>query len=108
METATYNAIEETAKEGLAVLKEVLKERNTDEPMLTLGRLAATSVSNFTRIYQANSAREATMVTMMGQAAETSEEFRRLVRATLPASPVAKALGKGKETKHSGAGRSGA
>jgi hypothetical protein len=88
----TYDAIEETAKEGLAVLKEVLKERNTEERTLTLARIAATSVSNFTRMYQAQSAREATLVTMMGHVADTTEEFRRLVLAALPASPVAKAL----------------
>ena len=95
METATYDAIEDVAKESLAVLKEVLKERSTDDSRLTLARIAATSVSNFTRLYQANSAREATMVTMMSQAAGDSEEFRRLVIAALPASPVARALAQG-------------
>ena len=65
MTTAIYDAIEETAKEGLAVLKEVLKERSTDDRALTLARIAATSVSNFTRMYQAQSSREATLVTMM-------------------------------------------
>lgn len=89
---STYDAIEETAQEGLAVLKEVLKERNTDERVLTLARIAVTSVSNFTRMYQAQSSREATLVTMMGHAAENNAEFRRLVMVALPASPVAKAL----------------
>jgi hypothetical protein len=101
MEATTYDALEDTAKEGLGVLREVLKERNTEEPMLVLARIAATSVSAFTRVYQANSAREATLVTMMSQAAGGTEEFRRLVQAALPASPVAKALREGNQAQPS-------
>lgn len=98
METKTYQTIEEVAQEGLAMLKEVLRERTTDEKTLILARIAATSVSNFTRLYQANSAREATLVTIMDRAADNGQEFRRLVKAALPGSPVAKALKEGKGT----------
>lgn len=99
METKTYEAMEDVAKEGLAVLKDVLHNRDTDDKSLMLARVAATGLSSFTRVYQANSSREATLVTIMDRAAEGNAEFRRLVMAALPASPVAKALKEGNGTK---------
>lgn len=92
MESKTYKAIEEAALEGAIVLREVLHDRETDDGRLALGRMGSAAVSALAKLYQANSAREATVVSIISHAAPDAEEFRRLVQAALPGSLAAKAL----------------
>ena len=89
---STIELLEEVAQVGLEVLRDTLRERATDDNQLKLARIAATSVSAYARMYQANSAREGTLVSICREASENGQEFRSLVIAALPASPVVKAL----------------
>ncbi len=96
---STIDLLEEVAQEGLAVLRDTLRDRATDDNQIKLARIAATSVSAYARMYQANSAREGTLVSICREASENGQEFRQLVIAALPASPVVKALvANGKKT----------
>jgi hypothetical protein len=105
-ETTLIESMEEVAREGLAVLRDALRARTRDDAELKLARIASTSFAAYTRMLQVQSAREATMVTMMTHSSETAEEFRRLVSASLPGTPIAAALTNG--TERSRASRSGA
>ena len=91
-EQTTQQLIEDVAREGAALVADVLKRRSIEDGDLALARLGATAISNYAKLYQANSAREATQVTIMVHSVSDGEEFRRLVMATLPGSPVALAL----------------
>jgi len=91
-ERTTQQVIEEAAREGAELVADVLKRRSVEDGDLALARIGATAISNYAKLYQANSAREATQVTIMVHSVSDGEEFRRLVMATLPGSPVALAL----------------
>lgn len=104
-EATTQEVIEEAAKEGALVVRDLLKQRSASDEELALARIGATAMSNYAKIYQANAGREATMVTIIGRAAESGEEFRRLVGASLPASPVTKALSERSGAEHGVAGQ---
>ena len=91
-ERTTQEVIEEAAREGAELVADVLKRRSVEDGDLALARIGATAISNYAKLYQANSAREATQVTIMVHSVSDGEEFRRLVMATLPGSPVALAL----------------
>ena len=91
-ERTTQQVIDEAAREGAELVADVLKRRSVEDGDLALARIGATAISNYAKLYQANSAREATQVTIMVHSVSDGEEFRRLVMATLPGSPVALAL----------------
>ena len=91
-ERTTQQVIEEAAREGAELVADVLKRRSVEDGDMALARIGATAISNYAKLYQANSAREATQVTIMVHSVSDGEEFRRLVMATLPGSPVALAL----------------
>lgn len=102
MKTATYDAIEAAALEGAKVLKDVLQSRDTSDEQLALGRMGSSAVSSLAKLYQANSAREATVVSILTHASPDAEEFKRLVVAALPGSKVADALGKARLKERAG------
>lgn len=105
MKPATYDAIEDAAFAGAVVLRDVLKDADPTEAQLALARVGSSAVSSLAKLYQANSAREATVASIISHAAPDAEEFRRLVISALPGSSVGKALTEGangkKPTKHS-------
>lgn len=92
MKTATYDAIEQAALAGALVLKEVLENRDTSDEQLALGRMGSSAISSLAKLYQANSAREATVASILTHASPDADEFRRLVIAALPGSNVGMAL----------------
>lgn len=100
-ETTTHELIEAAARAAAIVVCDVLERRSVEDNDLALARIAATAVSNYAKMYQATSAREATMATLITHSAEGTEDFRRLAMAALPGSPVAKALAKHSEAERS-------
>jgi hypothetical protein len=95
MKNETYDAYEKAGRMGAEILAEVLGSGQEDEPNLSRARIATSAMSSFAKLYQAQSAREATVVTIISRAAPTTEEFRRLVGSALPGSNVAKAIQEG-------------
>ena len=92
----TIAVLEEVAQEGLEVLRETLKSRSHDDAEIKLARIAQGSVASWSRVYQANSAREATIAGMIAHAAEDRQHYAAMIRASLPGTPIAKALADGK------------
>ena len=93
MQPETLEAYERAGRLGAEVLIDSLQSGQEDESTISRARIATSAMGAFAKLYQAQSAREATVVTIITRAAPNAEEFRRLVGSALPGSAVAKAIG---------------
>jgi len=91
-EPTTEGGIEEAARLGAEACIDVLKNGKVDDGSMSLARLGMTAISNYVKLRQSSSSREATLVALMHRSAEDETEFRRLVVSALPSNPVALAL----------------
>jgi len=92
MKEDVSDKLEAAADVALSVIKEVLEARDHGPGALRLARIATGTVSNYAHMVSARSSRERTVVSLVTHAADTTDEFRRLVTAALPGHPVSNAL----------------
>lgn len=78
--------------QAIGVLSEFLTSDDVDTKQIGRARVAASVLSNYTRLQQVHGAREATTFMMARELANDRETLEKYVRAAMPNSPMVRAL----------------
>lgn len=84
--------LERLTNQAIATLSEFLGSDDVDTKQIGRARVAASVLSNWSRLQQVRSAREATTFMMARELAQDHETLERYLRAAMPNSPMVKAL----------------
>lgn len=85
-------SLESLTNQAITTLSEFLGSDDVDTKQIGRARVAASVLSNYARMQQVRSAREATTFMMARELAQDSETLAKYLRASMPNSPVVKAL----------------
>lgn len=88
----TENEIVAAGKVGARIVREFLEGESTDKADLDRAKIGSSAMSNYVKLLQVQSAREATAVTILTHSVQDEKEFQKLVLSALPGTVAARAL----------------
>ena len=79
-------------KVGARIVREFLEGASTEKSDLDRAKIGSSAMSNYVKLLQVESAREATAVTILSHSTQDEKEFRVMVLSALPGTVAARAL----------------
>jgi hypothetical protein len=89
---STVELMEEVAREASRSMLDFFRSGIDDAQGIAKARVAASAVASFSRMKQAESAHQAMLVSLSRDLAKDKDELQAYIRATMPNSPLVKAL----------------